>query len=145
MAYFDWRKKYSVSIDEMDIQHKQWIQLLNDYYTCIQNEPDRLKEHLGRLIYEVSVYADAHFDAEEDLMLQYEYPGYDEEKLEHDKLRKEIDYYKSNYDSGKLKSVIDFSDMLKKWLKHHIIEYDKRYGAYIYSIVGDKQKSFYFY
>jgi len=128
MEIVKWRAEYSTWVDEFDEEHKQMIRLINTLYNGIKEEhaDDVLKETLRELV----EYTHGHFDHEERLMRRFLYPGYDEQKKQHDSFRNTIDDINGMVEQGVTGMGMPLLQMLRQWLVTHILDVDKKYGQF---------------
>lgn len=125
MPLFEWNSDLSVGIEEFDSHHKRLIKLINDLNDAVTvgNDAAVTEEVLA----ELTNYTMYHFFAEEQAMQRYGYPGYQQHRKEHVALiEKTLDFVQDWHQgrSGLGGEVLEF---LKEWLRHHILETDKRY------------------
>lgn len=131
MILLEWRKEFSVSVSEMDEQHKHLISMINEVGESINNGSDRdaLKPILDQLL----DYTAYHFVTEEKLLERYEYPGLLKQKREHEALTWRVLDLRSRYDAGEGIKPMEVLGLLTGWLKNHLLESDKQYGSYLNS------------
>lgn len=128
MPVFTWSDKYSVSVNQMDSQHKKLIDIINELYDAMQ--AGKASTALSKIVGDLLNYTKQHFTAEEKYMLQYDYPKYAAQKKEHDFFIEKIKKYQADLDSGKTTFSVDMSVFLKNWLVNHISVVDKEYGPF---------------
>jgi hemerythrin len=128
MSYLKWSEKYSVNVPELDEQHKKLFTLVNDMYDAMYE--GKGSEMIGKVIAKFVDYTDYHFTAEERLLLQHEYPEYEEHKGMHDSLSNKAHSIKDDFDSGITPSAIEVMVLLTNWLNRHILEEDRKYKPY---------------
>ncbi|HXY55498.1 MAG TPA: bacteriohemerythrin [Nitrospirota bacterium] len=131
MGFLKWSKKYSVNVTEIDEQHKKLITLINEMYDAMNI--DKGKDILGNVIANLVNYTVYHFNTEELLLQQYDYPHYKEHKELHDILSKKARNLKESFDHGKWPTTIDVMLLLTSWLNAHILVEDKKYEPYLCS------------
>ncbi|MHC4441544.1 MAG: bacteriohemerythrin [Planctomycetota bacterium] len=139
MAFFEWDESYTVNIAEIDRQHKQLIELINHVYDALQQSKnqDTMKSAIDELdaqatgIDEMIDYTCYHFSTEEDYMLEYQYPGYDRQKEEHEQFVEKVKSFKRDFDEGKAVLSMELVQFLRKWLAGHILGLDKKYGPFL--------------
>ena len=100
---FDWHDEYSIGVDEIDAQHKRFLKLIKGTYEL----KDKTSEHeeVRKLLHELMRYALFHFNSEEFLMKTYLYPKYMEQKIQHDKIIKELGWVQSSTSKEKGKML----------------------------------------
>ena len=128
MAMMTWNDKYSVSINEMDNQHKELINLLNELYDAMSS--GKSNTLLSSVITKLIAYTRKHFAAEELFMQKYAYPSYEAHKREHAAFIMKVQEFQQNFNAGKITLSIDISTFLKNWLVNHIQVEDKKYGTF---------------
>jgi hemerythrin len=124
-----WTDAYSVSVKPMDDQHKRLFDLINEYYEGIAQNKN--KEAMAKILQGMLDYTKYHFSDEEKLMLSNKYPGYEEQKKQHDQFIATVEDYKQRIASGKLLLSVEVTNFLKDWLVKHIQGKDKQYGPYL--------------
>jgi hemerythrin len=129
MAFFNWSDKYSVSVSQMDSQHKQLIQYLNDLFDAMSK--GQSKEIVGPILTKLVGYTKTHFSAEENYLKMYNYPEFAKQKKEHDAFVAKIQDFENEFKSGKLAVSLEISNFLKNWLAQHISIEDKKYGSFL--------------
>lgn len=133
MGFFEWQEEYLTHIDGLDAQHQKLVAMINsvydDLYKCqhISQKQVFIAETLKELI----DYSCFHFEAEEKLMLRYEYPCYAVHKEEHEQFKKQIAQFVEKQKQGTLILAFPIFDFLKDWLISHVLTIDKQYGPYI--------------
>jgi len=127
---FSWHKEYSIGVDEIDSQHKRLLELMGHVYELgkVGNSHPLLEAVLG----ELSRYALFHFRSEELLMRTYSYPGYIEQRKEHDKLLARLGELLPEVSSGSRK-IGSFLLFLVNWFVDHDNYLDKDFGSYVVS------------
>lgn len=128
MPVFTWDNKYSVSVSEMDNQHKKLIDIINNLYDAMQQ--GQTGTALSRIIGDLLSYTRQHFSAEERIMQQHDYPKFAAQKKEHDFFIEKVKKYQDDLNSGKTSFSVDMSVFLKNWLVNHISVVDKEYGSF---------------
>ncbi|HEY4786596.1 MAG TPA: bacteriohemerythrin [Bacteroidales bacterium] len=129
MAILNWNQALSVGIDSIDVQHQRLFEHINAFYDNMSKSSN--KENLGILLKALGDYTVYHFNAEEKLMQQYNYPKLMEHKKEHAKFIKTIEQYKERLSLGKLIISIEITNYLKDWITDHIMVEDHKYSEYL--------------
>lgn len=128
MPPIQWSDELSVNIQEIDIQHRQLVDLLADLEATLDKGADR--EMMTRVIRELNDYVREHFTAEERWMARFNYPDIDKHAAQHewfvDKLlRLELDYLGEKSDVTR--ELVEF---LMRWFLEHVSGSDQQYAAY---------------
>lgn len=127
----NWDKIYLVGIETLDNQHKELLEKLNTLISSIKSR-DAINEIIKNLE-ALEVYIIKHFEYEELLMKENDYPKYSFHHNDHDNLKKDlIDLQKLFKESGiSTLFVINFEIKLSDWWNNHILEYDKPLGTFL--------------
>lgn len=140
MVFFEWRDAFSVQIAQIDQQHRRLIELVNDLHAAIErsNELATMEAVLSEIDTVVTVigelirYASYHFTTEEDYMTEYAYPGYDDHRRQHQSFIGKIDAYKRSFEKERTRISIDIATFIRQWWEVHILDSDKKCGAFLY-------------
>ena len=76
-----WNNSYSVGVQELDEQHKKIVKMLNKLIEMKDTRVD--SEIISNTLIEMKKYASEHFETEEKLMNEYNYPDYLLHKKQH--------------------------------------------------------------
>jgi hemerythrin-like metal-binding protein len=128
-----WSDSLSVSVPEIDEQHKILIGIANDMYSALKS--GRGAEAVETILPRLVDYTKQHFAHEESLMQKCAYPGYLDHKAKHVALTNQVLEYVGRMKEGKGTAAVEFMEFLKKWLVSHIKGVDKKYSPYL----GKKQ------
>ena len=122
MSFIHWKDSYSIGNDPIDTQHKKLILLINQYDEAVNNggSPSILREIIDGMV----EYAKFHFLAEERLMVQIDFAGYEKHRDKHRFLLAEIDDFLDKYSNGDLWDNEKLLCFLKDWVIDHIINDD---------------------
>jgi hemerythrin len=124
-----WQQGYSVGHPLMDEDHKKLLQLVNkfktayDYHTSEDYEREALEELIE--------YTKFHFQREEALMADHNYPELDAHKAEHKKMIEQVEGFVELYHQQGHKSLNKIADFLQNWLLNHINGIDKQYSSHL--------------
>jgi hemerythrin-like metal-binding protein len=129
MSFVSWSDELSVGIDEIDQQHRQFIDIINELHLAMKS--GKTQDVLPTILKKLSNYAVFHFTHEEGIMHSYHYPESSGHKLIHDKFTKEIHKLSEDLINQKTLLSMDVMKSLKDWLVAHIMGQDKKYGDYI--------------
>ena len=130
-----WSQQLATNIPEIDDQHKQLFDKINQLYSAIINGGalTEVSETIGFL----EDYADFHFSSEERLMEESSYPDASVHKAEHWKFKQQIEELKTELkDQGvSVQIAVKVQRSIRDWLVTHIRVTDKSLGRYL----ADKQ------
>lgn len=131
-----WYDNYASNIDIMDEQHKQLFNGFNEFYHEI-NLGHFDKEVIDKFIDVLDSYTTTHFETEEKMMVEENYPYYEEHKKRHE-------FFKSLYEEirdnrfFRHSAVHLFSMHLAttaaEWWESHIVTYDKELADFLKSL-----------
>jgi hemerythrin len=125
MDIIPWQEEFSVSVREIDMQHKNLVRMINDLYTAMTER--RGQEALDKIVTGMVDYARIHFATEEHYMLKYDYIGYAAHKAEHDKFAAKAVDLQERLNERTLVLSLEVINFLKDWLSSHILATDKKY------------------
>jgi hemerythrin len=125
---FEWYDEYSIGVDEVDVQHKRFLNLIKKTYELAGQTIE--DSEVFNLLDELMRYAQFHFGSEELLMQAYLYPKYAEQKNEHVRIMKELAEGMEQVGSskGKLNNLLF---VLINWFFDHDSHLDKEFGDYV--------------
>jgi hemerythrin-like metal-binding protein len=139
LAEIRWDKRYSVGCEYIDIQHRNLVGIVNDFFRAVRQEGDR--EMLASILTRLVRYAEEHFQDEERLAAAAGFPAdkLEVHKREHEKLTLAIFHIAELYGSRAdlQKSVEETATLLKRWLLDHILDADMQEAPYL-SRLDDK-------
>ena len=127
VKFITWKEFYSVGCRELDDQHKQILEIINDLYSLLQSneaEPVAVEGLLDRLVQ----YVVDHFQCEEEWMKESGYPELAEHKSHHERLSEKTLALCHRIDADTGHELLGF---LKQWWVDHICGADKQYSAYM--------------
>jgi hemerythrin-like metal-binding protein len=126
MQFVIWDSQYSVGVPEIDIQHKELMNTLNDIINHTNGNKNDEKEYFNKIKGPVEKYIKNHFDTEENILSKTKYERLDEHKLEHKNFLKEIKRIIEEIDNNKNEmNLSNIGEWIKEWLLNHIKTYDK--------------------
>jgi len=129
MSYLKWRDTYGIGIGVIDGQHKKLIEIINQLFEA--HHAGMGKDIIGNTLKELIDYTHYHFDCEEDMMKQCNYPDFDNHLVEHDNFREQINKFTDESKKGNLILTIKTIDYLKDWTINHILGTDKEFGSFL--------------
>lgn len=120
----EWKKEFELGVPEIDTEHKELIDLINNTYAALQAQQgsSSIMEFLGEIFAKIS----AHFALEESIMRKYKYDGYMEHKAEHEQLLDDIRDIMDDYEDGIMPSQDELSRRLTDWFSEHFRTQDAR-------------------
>lgn len=134
----EWSNSLSTGIEWQDRQHKELFRRMNSLMDAMDH--GRGKDEVGRLFKFLDEYFVSHFDAEEQVMHRYDYPGALAHISEHTKLIEDISKLKDEFSAGSTTSiVIKTQRRVVDWFINHIGEVDKVFARYVLQAENEKK------
>ncbi|MDH4246870.1 MAG: bacteriohemerythrin [Deltaproteobacteria bacterium] len=125
--YFEWLESYSVGVPELDDDHKILIVLVNDLVVLVNGGV--CKRTLEEILMQLLDYTVFHFQREERLFEQTDYPEMERHRRYHDQfVRKLVEYFIGF--KKKTLNTTDFATFLMDWMITHIQHEDMRYSQH---------------
>jgi hemerythrin len=130
MTLVEWRDEFKIGIEEVDFEHQELIELINESYSAAKNEDSAIAvmDFLGEIFIKIS----AHFALEEKEMRELRYDQYEAHKEEHEQL---LDSIRDLMDEYEEKYTLDeeaFGERLKKWFVNHFSTKDARLHKFLH-------------
>lgn len=129
MSMFEWDQRYSVAIAEIDRQHQQLFQLLNELYDAMQTGHGN--EVIAKVLDRLLDYTAYHFEQEEKLFALYHYPDEAAHRAEHAQLTQQARSLVARMKRGEGDVIVPTLKFLCDWLARHILGSDKRYAPFL--------------
>lgn len=131
MSAIAWEDKYSVEIEAIDKQHQSLFDMFNELYEAYQSDTTD-KKILKDILHKLINYMYEHFETEEELLKEYDYPATKHHIEKHNHFKDEInEKYKifiSKSDSENLPEELIL--FMINWISEHILKTDKEYLTY---------------
>lgn len=124
MSVLQWRKEFSVGIEEVDHEHKELIESICSLQNKMQGgaDADVAIEALGEIYAQIS----AHFALEEKAMRKMHYVAYADHKEDHETLLDDLrDIMDAVEDDGALDEA-QLTDDLDRWFSDHFKTHDAK-------------------
>jgi hemerythrin len=128
--FLQWRIEYSVGIPEIDRQHKEIMVLINNLLTLCKEDTGN-HDSFTKLVFIIREHFRKHFETEENLMLEKNYPQYESHKKRHDHLLEDIEKMTEKIMNEEQKaSLLNMVIFLREWFVENIYGADKQMGEY---------------
>jgi hemerythrin-like metal-binding protein len=137
MAFVEWDECLRLGIEEIDAQHKNLLEIINDLWTgWRQKQPcDILLILLGQL----HRYAAEHFQFEQELMERTRFEGLAEHQLQHDVLLGEVRRLGRHCSSCSELMDLEFFEYLRNWHLDHTQDLDVTMARHLLSFQAAAQ------
>ncbi|MGA7828743.1 MAG: bacteriohemerythrin [Geobacteraceae bacterium] len=129
MSFFTWKDQFSVHVQEMDAQHREYFEFLNEMHDAVMRVDK--KEVLERMFYNLRKYAEQHFVDEESLMRKVNYPDLALQQQQHALFITHLRELQDSYKEQQIAIPESTLAFMKDWLLEHILQQDKKYGEYL--------------
>jgi hemerythrin len=128
MPIAHWSPNLSVGVEELDADHLELIEVLNqlDVEVSCAAGHDAISQTLNKLI----LRTETHFQREEEIMTREEYPEAEHHAEIHRALSEEIQEFRKEFVAG-MEIGPEITEFIKRWLISHIMESDKHLGGYL--------------
>ncbi|WP_434361384.1 response regulator [Parasalinivibrio latis] len=129
-SYFiRWQDKYSVGNVDLDDSNRQFVNIINQAYTAIQNHED--SRNLERFATLFNEYINRHIPLEEALLVDSEYQGLTAHTNEHKKLLQQTNVILLRCQAEPNRYKTDFFKLLRYWWSQHIVKSDTAYRHHL--------------
>lgn len=129
MKLIEWNDSLSVRIGEIDRQHRQLIDLINELSEAMSEGKGRAT--VGRILDGLLQYTETHFQTEERYFDRFAYPMANSHKKEHAAFVAKVTEFRDAHTKGRLALSIDVMNFLKDWLRNHIKGVDMEYSPFL--------------
>ena len=135
MSMLMWSDSLSVSIAEIDEQHKGLVEMVNRVHDLLVSGESGRPQVLD-VIEDMRRYSVEHFGTEERYMDQFEYPEAPAHKLKHQEFIDKVTEIESGCANGACVLTMDILNYLSEWLVTHINDTDKKMGEFLKDKLG---------
>ena len=130
-----WKDKYRVGVELIDQQHQELFGRVSEFLRTVQSEGDwqqklaKVKETLEFM----QEYVIVHFEAEEALQRETNFPEYEEHKAAHDDLKQTVAEYTNFFETeGYVEDKVqELGAKLMTWLIMHVAVADQKIGVHL--------------
>ena len=115
----------------IDAQHKHFIEAVNDFYSACMS--GKGADEINRTMNFLESYTTDHFEMEENLQIEHNFPDYNRHKMSHESFKKIVRELRMKLDEQgpTQKIVIEITGKITDWLIGHIATQDKKIAEYI--------------
>lgn len=127
-----WDNDLSVGVDVIDNDHKKLFSLLRLLKVTIKAGKKSENKTTEKLLSDLFVHADLHFNREETLMKVCGYPHYENHRQVHNMIRVQLKHYLDSYaDFPSILNLELLQSFIETWLVDHIGSMDKQYSSWM--------------
>lgn len=123
MTYFEWDPALETGHLAIDAQHKALFALANELQQAVDSQ-DHDDEAVANAVYGLCGYVVEHFRDEEELMVQYRYPGLGPHRALHEQLSGATLDIMARFVNGEALAPSQLAPLVCDWLKGHIMQHD---------------------
>jgi len=126
-----WDSRWSVGVDKIDNQHKELFDRINKLVTAMKS--GKGKDEVINTLDFLEEYVIKHFNDEEELQKQSNYPKYEIQHREHEEFKKGLKDLRKVFETTGISVVfvINVQQRISTWCRKHIIELDKDLGDFL--------------
>jgi len=130
MTLIEWRNEFKIGIEEVDFEHQELIELINELYVEAKKEDSNtaVMACLGEIYAKIS----AHFALEEKVMRELKYDQYEGHKEDHEKLLDDIMDIMDEFTDVPTLDEERFGERLNKWFTQHFSTKDARMHKFLH-------------
>ena len=125
MGFFIWKDSFNIGNEELDRQHRLFLETLNDYYEITFGGKSEVVDQ--ELIDKLKEYVITHFRFEEDLMESVGYGEIERQRKQHSYFKSLIVDFESAHQQGKSERLSSAVSFLRDWFLNHILDEDKKF------------------
>jgi hemerythrin len=125
VEFFKWKDSFKIGIEELDLQHRTFLEYLNECYT--DSAAGNHTKVDSAMIAKLRQYATVHFRREEELLRFVNYPDMERQEKQHIYFEQQILSLEAERDAGRPRDVEEVFTFLRDWFLNHILEEDKRF------------------
>ena len=130
VPHIDWSTKYELGVEDIDLQHHYFLNLINRIASEIITTDDR--QYLESLTSELTAYARFHFISEETMMLHAKYPGYEEHRKLHFELIEHLSVVQHHLLNEPTEAEAEETlSFLARWFLEHTIGVDREFTDFL--------------
>ena len=129
MKFVVWKEELSVGVAELDQQHAQLMEVINDLYSAMIGK-QQLHE-LNVLLERIVHYTETHFADEEEFLRQHSYPQYAPHKQTHEMMKLWTRDLAGRWHCHQEDVAQELLHRLKDWWLNHIQHMDLQYSEFL--------------
>ena len=125
MGFFVWKDTFNVGNEQVDRQHRLFLETLNNYYDITFGGKSEVVDK--ELIDKLMDYAITHFRFEEGLMESVGYDEIERHRKQHRYFESLVRDFESSHRQGKTEMLSSAVSFLRDWFLNHILDEDKKF------------------
>lgn len=128
MDLLKWKPEYELGIEDLDAEHRQLVNIINEAAAAIEMKKESLLEPILNQLFE---YARVHFSHEEARMAEVGFPDLETHSAEHREFFQQVSDLYSRFLAGSPEVAGELTAFLRVWLVNHIQGEDRTYVPYL--------------
>lgn len=130
MTLVEWQDDFKIGIDEIDFEHQELIEIINELYHEAKKEDSAtaVMDFLGEIFEKIS----AHFALEEKVMRELDYDRYEDHKEDHESLLDSIRDIMDEYMDASTMDDEYLGSLLRYWFVNHFATRDARLHSFLH-------------
>ena len=131
MALIEWQKEFETGVAEVDHEHKELVELVNELHAKLGAGASR--EEVSAFLGEIFAKISSHFALEETVMRKYQYDEYLAHKTEHETLLDDLRDIMDNFEAG---TFLDYEAALGHAVRDWFVNHFKTKDARLHRLLG---------
>lgn len=132
MHFIEWHESFSVENNEIDEQHKKWIEIYNKMYEAlISNKTGEMSAATINSLQAMYAYTQQHFKLEEEYMRSISFSQQVAHWRIHKDFEKLIYEYNRKIKTEEFVLSTEVLTIIKDWLLDHILNEDQKYRHFL--------------
>jgi len=133
---FLWDDSYLIGNKQIDDQHHQLFDLINSLVQNCDDGKDKDKETIKKALDFLVDYTVRHFNDEEALQIECNFPEYEQHKQLHEDFKNTVTDLVGRYVNSGSYAVLnsDIKSIVIKWLVNHVLYEDKKIGLHLQGV-----------
>ena len=129
MTLLAWRDDFRIGIEEVDHEHHELIDLINELHAALggSRSGERVEGFLGEILSSIS----AHFALEEKIMRARRYDAFADHKADHERLLDDLRDLMDEHAGGAVLDDDAFAARLAEWFSAHFRTQDARLHKFL--------------
>ncbi len=128
MALIEWTPEFSLGVDELDEEHRDLIEAVNQLYQQVRS--GRYQTTVIDALEALHASAAAHFAHEEEMMQSHHYADYDAHHADHRRLLTEVTDMMYQCQDG-----VDDDEAMANWLRDWFCGHFKTHDAPLHRVI----------
>ena len=130
MEFFKWKESFNIGVEEIDRQHRSFLEYLNTCYEHLLGEK-RSGMLIIDLVSRLKAYAATHFRYEEELLHSRDYPQIKQHERQHRFFEAHVSELDAARSGGNGKTPEKILPFLRDWFLDHILQQDTKIVQYL--------------